>query len=36
MNRKYKQTGLVIMDFTKEFDKISYKGLLYILDHYDL
>ena len=34
INRHYKQTDLIIMDFAKAFDKVPHRRLLYKLDSY--
>ena len=34
MNRGHKQTDLIIMDFTKAFDKVPHRRLLHKLDYY--
>ena len=36
MNRRHKQTGLVIMDFVKAFDKVPHRRLLQKLDYYGI
>ena len=32
----HKQTDVIIMDFTKAFDKVPHRRLLYKLDHYGI
>ena len=34
VNHGHKQTDLIIMDFTKVFDKVLHRRLLYKLEHY--
>ena len=36
MNRGHKQTDLIIMDFTKAFDKVPRRRLLHKLDYYEI
>ena len=36
MNRGHKQTDLIIMDFTKAFDKVPHRRLLHKLDYYGI
>ena len=36
VNRGHKQTDLIIMDFTKAFDKVPHKRLLHKLDYYGI
>ena len=35
-NRGHKQTDLIIMDFTKAFDKVPHRRLLHKLDYYGI
>ena len=36
VNRGHKQTDLIIMDFTKAFDKVLHRRLLHKLDYYGI
>ena len=36
VNRRLKQTDLILMDFAKDFDKMPYRRLLHKLDYYGL
>ena len=36
INRGYKQTDLIIMDYAKAFDKVPHRRLLYKLDYYGI
>ena len=36
VNRGHKQTALIIMDFTKAFDKVPHRRLLHKLDYYGI
>ena len=36
VNRGHKQTDLIIMDFAKAFDKVTYRRLLHKLDYYGI
>ena len=36
LNRSHKQTGVIIMDFAKAFDKVPHRRLLYKLDYYGI
>ena len=35
-DRGHKETGVIIMDFAKAFDKVLHRRLFYSLDHYGL
>ena len=36
MKHGHKQTDVIIMDFTKAFDKVPHRRLLYKLDYYGI
>ena len=36
LNRGHRQTNVIIMDFTKAFDKVPYRRLFFKLDYYGI